>query len=258
MAVTTDGTSAKSVRDQVSEAEWATRVDLAAAYRACALWGWDDLVYTHLSARVPDEDHFLLNPFGLRFCEVTASNLCKVDHEGNLMMPSDLNINPAGYTIHSAVHTQRPEAGCVIHLHTIAGVGVACQARGLLRLGQTSLSIYADVRYHDYEGIALDLDERERLLAALGDSNYMILRNHGLLTAGADVPSALHRMYSLQRSCEYQLAAMAGGAEVIELDDAMVERVQRQARQGIDRAIGNERWLATKRMVADADPTYAT
>src|SRR5499433_4144915 len=174
-----------SVRDQVSEAEWQARVDLAAAYRLVALYRWDDLIFTHISARVPGSDHhFLLNPYGMMFEEVTASSLVKIDLAGNKVMDSPYFINPAGFTIHSAVHAAREDAMCVMHLHTDYGIAVSAQKKGLLPLSQQSMVALASIAYHDYEGLALDEEEKPRLVADLGDKKYMILRNHGLLTLG--------------------------------------------------------------------------
>ncbi len=184
-----------SVRDQVSAEEWAVRVELAAAYRLAAHFGWDDLIFTHFSARVPGPDnHFLLNPFGMMFREVTASNLIKIDLEGNLMMDSEWECNPAAFVIHGVVHEHRPESHSVMHLHTIEGVGVSAQEDGLLPIGQTAATIINDITYHDYEGLALDLPERTALLKDLGDSNRMILRNHGVLTSRKDVGAAWDTM----------------------------------------------------------------
>src|SRR5215471_6525179 len=187
-----------SVRDQVTEAEWQTRVDLAAAYRLVAHYGWDDLIFTHISARVPGgEHHFLLNPYGMMFDEVTASSLVKVDLEGKVVMETPYFINPAGFTIHSAVHAAREDALCVMHLHTIAGIAVSAQRDGLLPLSQQSMFPLASLAYHDYEGLALNDDEKQRLVHDLGSGNYLILRNHGLLTVGRTVAEAFLGMYTL-------------------------------------------------------------
>lgn len=193
-----------SKKDVVSAAEWKTRVDLAAAYRLFHLLGMTDLIYTHMSARVPDEEgRFLINPYGLMFHEVTASSLVKVDINGNLAEDSEYDANPAGFTIHSAIHMARKDVGCAIHLHTTAGMAVSAQAEGLLPLTQHSLRWYNRIAYHDYEGIALNHDERERLTRDLGNHHSMILRNHGLLTVGQDVPEAAVLMYYLEQSCRH-------------------------------------------------------
>jgi ribulose-5-phosphate 4-epimerase/fuculose-1-phosphate aldolase len=196
--------------------EAALRCDLAACYRLVAMMGWDDLLYTHLSVRIPGpEHHFLLNPFGLLFEEVTASSLVKVDLDGNIVEPSPHPINTAGFTIHSAVHAAREDAMCVMHLHTVAGTGVACQEEGLMPLHQEAMLIRRQLAYHDYEGVALDHDERPRLVADLGDKNFMLLRNHGTLTCGGSIATAFQRMYRLERACEMQIAALAGNRPVI-------------------------------------------
>jgi len=200
-----------AVRDQVSEAEWQVRVDLAAAYRLVAHFGWDDLVFTHISARVPGgEHHFLVNPYGCLFEEITASSLVKVDLDGNKVMDSPWPVNPAGFTIHSAVHEAREDAHCVLHLHTNAGIAVSIQRAGLQPLSQTSLFALASVGYHDYEGVALNEDEKPRLVADLGDRNFLILRNHGTLTVGGSVGEAFLAMYILERACQIQIMAQSG------------------------------------------------
>src|SRR5271170_4966139 len=173
----------KQGKDRYSAEEWQIRVDLAAAYRLVAHFGWDDLIFTHISARVPGgQHHFLINPFGLLFDEITASSLVKIDMDGNIVEQTPYKVNPAGFTIHSAVHGAREDAACVLHLHTVAGNGVACQEQGLLPLNQTSMVLNGQVTYHEYEGIAFNHDERPRLVKDLGDKNAMILRNHGTLT----------------------------------------------------------------------------
>src|SRR5437870_282290 len=192
-----------SVREQVSAEEWQTRVDLAAAYRLVALYGWDDLIFTHISARVPSaEHHFLLNPYGMMFEEVTASSLVKVDLAGNKVMESPYFINPAGFTIHSAVHAAREGALCVMHLHTDYGIAVSAQKEGLLPISQQAMFALASLGYHDYEGLALNEEEKPRLVADLGDKNHLILRNHGLLTVGSTVAEAFLSMFILERACK--------------------------------------------------------
>ena len=195
-----------------SSEEWQVRVDLAAAYRLVAHFGWDDLIFTHLSARVPGgEDHFLINPYGLMFHEITASSLVKVDHEGNVVTDNGYGINPAGFTIHSAVHMARPEAGSVMHLHNHAGTAVSAQKGGLLPITQTAMLVHPHIAYHEYEGVALNLDERERIVQDLGEKDIMILRNHGTLTLGRSVREAFTLMYFLENACEKQIRAQAGG-----------------------------------------------
>src|ERR1700759_3560937 len=180
---------AASLKGKVSDAEWQARVELAALYRLVALQGWDDLIFTHISARVPGPDHhFLINPYGLMFEEITASSLVKIDMDGNKLQETDFPVNPAGFVIHSALHMSRPDIGCVIHLHTTDGVAVSAQADGLLPLDQHAMMLIQDLAYHDYEGIALDVDERARLLADMGEKNFLLLRNHGTLAAGRHGP----------------------------------------------------------------------
>jgi ribulose-5-phosphate 4-epimerase/fuculose-1-phosphate aldolase len=201
-----------TIRDQVPEAEWQARVELAAAYRLVALYGWDDLIFTHISARVPGaEHHFLLNPYGMMFEEVTASSLVKIDLHGNKVSDSPHFINPAGFTIHSAVHAAREDALCVMHLHTDYGIAVSAQEHGLLPISQQAMFPLASLAYHDYEGLALNEAEKPRLVADLGDKNYLILRNHGLLTVGKSAAEAFLSMYILERACRIQILAQFGG-----------------------------------------------
>jgi ribulose-5-phosphate 4-epimerase/fuculose-1-phosphate aldolase len=222
---------AVSVRDQVSIEEWQARVDLAAAYRLVAHYGWDDLVFTHISARVPGpEHHFLINPYGLMFDEITASSLVKVDLEGNIVMESPYQINPAGFVIHSAIHAAREDALCVMHTHTLAGVAVSAQAGGLLPISQQSMFPLATIGYHGYEGLALNDDEKPRLVADLGNKNCLILRNHGLLTVGTSPAEAFFAMYSLQRACEVQLLAQSGGAELLTIPKPILDGVAAQVK----------------------------
>jgi len=194
--------------------EWEARVDLAAAYRLVALYGWDDLIFTHLSARVPGpEHHFLINPYDMMFEEITASSLVKIDVEGNPVGKSEHPVNPAGFTIHSAIHMAREDAGAVMHLHTPHGQAVSAMEFGLLPHTQTAMIAKHNVAYHDYEGIATDLDERERLVEDLGEKHAMILRNHGTLTVGNSVAAAFVRLYFLERACEAQVHMLAAGRE---------------------------------------------
>ena len=250
-----------SVRDQVSEEEWQTRVDLAACYRLAAMHGWTDLIYTHISARVPGtDDHFLLNPFGFMFEEVTASSLVKLDTEGEIVMPSPYAVNAAGFTIHSAVHEARHDMACVMHTHTVSGMAVSAQEDGLLPLAQTSLVFHGALSYHDYEGIALDLDERERLVADLGENTAMILRNHGLLTCGRSVAEAFMTMYMLEKACELQLAAQAGGTLRLipeEVCTHTARQFQRDPDAGGDGHVALT-WAALLRQLDRVNPGYAT
>ena len=216
---------------EMTEAEWRQRVELAALYRAVALHGWDDMIFTHISARVRGpEHHFLINPYGLWFGEITASSLVKVDPEGNVVQASEYTINPAGFVIHSAIHAARPDANVVMHLHTDAGVAVAAQAEGLLPLTQYALAIIPRLAYHDYEGIALDLDERTRLVADLGQAQMMLLRNHGTLAVGSSAAVAWLNIFSLERACRQQVLALGAGREhVLIAPEAAQQTVRRQA-----------------------------
>ncbi len=233
----------QSVQDLVSPAEWAIRVDLAACYRMVAHYGWDDLIFTHISARVPgDEDHFLINPYGMMFEEVTASSLVKVDALGNKVLDSDYEINPAGFTIHSAVHAAREDAHCVLHLHTNEGVAVSVLEQGLEALSQASLFPLSSLAYHDYEGVALNPDEKTRLVADLGDKNFFILRNHGLLTCASTIADTFLLMYIMQRACEVQLLAQGTGKALINIPDAILAGIQQQAEQVLRSAGGQMAW----------------
>jgi ribulose-5-phosphate 4-epimerase/fuculose-1-phosphate aldolase len=210
---------------QISEAEWKQRVDLAAAYRLVALFGWDDLVDTHISARVPGPDHhFLINPYGLMFEEITASSLVKVDLQGNQLSESPYKINPAGFTIHSAIHEVRKDAGCVVHLHTPDGTAVASCLEGLQPINQTAQLVTGDLAYHDYEGVALDHDERPRLQRDLGDKHFLLLRNHGTLTVGRTVASAFERMYRLERACTMQVRTRMLGPTAYPVEQIVIEK----------------------------------
>lgn len=225
-----DDLGIKNVRSTVSEAEWQARVDLAALYRIVAWHGWDDLIFTHISMRVPGlEHHFLINPYGLLFEEITASSLVKVDLDGEIVMDSPYSINPAGFTIHSAVHAAREDAKCVMHLHTDQGTAVSAQKDGLLPITQTGLIAMGDLAYHDYEGIALDHDERERIVADLGNKGMMMLRNHGTLTVGETAAQAYLRMFFLERACKMQIMAQSGGGELIHCQDDLQNKVAGQS-----------------------------
>ena len=235
--------------------EWAVRVDLAAAYRLVALHGWDDLIFTHLSARVPDTDHFLINPYGLLFEEITASSLVKIDVDGNKLDDSPYPVNPAGFTIHSAVHMSRADAHCVMHLHTVQGQAVSAQPEGLRPITQTALQVHDDIAYHDFEGIAEDLAERERIVADLGEKSLLILRNHGTLTVGETVSDAWMRMYMLERACEAQVAALAGGA-VTEAPADAAAKTAAIARAGLAKVGRKLAWPALLRRLDRTDPSY--
>ena len=215
----------KEAPSEMTPAEWGQRVNLAACYRLIAHYGWDDLVDTHISARVPGPDHhFLINPYGLMFDEITASSLVKVDLHGNQLSKSQYSINPAGFTIHSAIHEVREDAGCVLHLHTPDGTAVASSAEGLLPMNQTAQLVTFDLAYHDYEGIALDHEERPRLQKDLGTKNHMLLRNHGTLTVGRSVASAFERMFHLERACTMQVRTRMLGPVASPVDPAVVDK----------------------------------
>jgi ribulose-5-phosphate 4-epimerase/fuculose-1-phosphate aldolase len=246
-----------SLRESVSAAEWAARVDLAACYRLVALHGWDDLIFTHISARVPGpEHHFLINSFGMLFEEITASSLVKVDMDGEVVGATDAPVNPAGFTIHSAVHMARSDALCVMHLHTMDGVAVSAQADGLLPLSQHAMLAMGDLAYHDYEGVALDLEERDRLIADLGRKHLMILRNHGTLTLGRTCADAFLRMFYLERACAMQVRALAGGVEPNTPELPAVEKTASLGRMGFDGYLGPLSWPALLRRLDRIDPGY--
>ena len=212
-----------SVRDQVSAEEWKLREDLAACYRLVALMGWDDLVFTHISARVPGpEHHFLINPYGLMFDEITASSLVKVDGNCRKVIESSHPVNPAGFVIHSAVHAARHDVQCVLHTHTTAGVAVSAQAGGVLPISQQSTFVLASLGMHGYEGVAFRPDEGPRLQADLGAHTFLLLKNHGLLTVGASVADAFLAMHTFEASCRIQLAAQSGGGALVEVDPAIL------------------------------------
>jgi ribulose-5-phosphate 4-epimerase/fuculose-1-phosphate aldolase len=230
-------------KSNFSKEEWQIRVDLAACYNIVAHYGWDDLIFTHISARIPGpEHHFLINPYGMMFDEISASNLVKVDIEGNKVSESDYDINPAGFTIHSAIHAVREDALCVLHLHTNEGVAVSAQKSGLLALSQQSLFPLTNLSYHNYEGVALRDDEKPRLVADLGVNNFMILRNHGLLTCAESIADAFLYMYVLQRACEIQLLAQAGGGELIQVHPKIFEGMQAAVDQVTKSAGGMLAW----------------
>jgi ribulose-5-phosphate 4-epimerase/fuculose-1-phosphate aldolase len=247
----------QSVRDSVTRDEWEVRVDLAACYRAVALYGWDDLVFTHVSARVPGpEEHFLINPYGWLFEQITASSLVKVDLEGRKVDGSPYDINPAGFVIHSAVHAARPDVGCVLHTHTKAGVAVSAQRDGLQPISQTSLFAYATLAYHDYEGVALNDEEKPRLVADLGDRNCLMLRNHGLLTTGSTVADAFLQMYVFETACQIQLLAQSTGQPLVQVPQPIVAGIRAQAEQ-VTRGLGGRLvWPGLLRKLDRLDRSY--
>lgn len=247
----------QGVRAQVSTEEWAVRTDLAACYRLVAHYGWDDLVFTHITARVPGpEHHFLINPYGMMFEEISASSLVKIDLAGNKVLPSPHEINPAGFTIHSAIHAAREDAQCVIHLHTDCGVAVSAQRDGLLPISQISLFPLSSLGYHDYEGVALRDDEKPRLVADLGDRSVMILRNHGTLAVGPTVADAFLQIYALERACRAQILAQSGGVPLVKVSDAILAGVKEMAEKATRGLGGQIAWPALLRKLDRMDPAF--
>ena len=243
-----------SVRELVSEAEWAQRVELAACYRLLAHYGWDDHIYTHSTARVPGTDNFLINPFGLKFEEVTASSLVKIDCDGNKVMDSPYDYLLQGFVVHSAIHLGRDDAHCVIHTHTKAGCAVAAQKDGLLMINQKTMQFYNRIGYHAYEGFADNLEERDRMAAAMGPHKALILRNHGLLTAGPTMADAFTTMRRLHEVCEIQLAAQSGGGELITPSPETCEHAAGQFEQG--HGFWAKEWAAEVRVLDRLDPSF--
>ncbi len=241
----------------MSDEERQLRVDLAACYRLIAMFGWDDLVFTHVSARIPGSDeHFLINAYGMMFEEITASSLIRVDADGNKLSESNYPVNPAGFVIHSAVHAARPDVACVLHTHTKAGVAVSAQKDGLLPLSQTSLFPYASLGYHDYEGVALNDDEKPRLVADLGSKTCLILRNHGLLTVGPTIADAFLMMYVLETACQIQLMAQSTGNELVSVPQPIVDGIQAQAEE-VTKGLGGQLvWPGLLRKLDRRDPSY--
>jgi ribulose-5-phosphate 4-epimerase/fuculose-1-phosphate aldolase len=249
-----------SLEGKVGEEEWKIRIDLAAAYRLIAYHGWDDLIFTHLSARIPGPDHhFLLNPYNLMFEEVTASSLVKVDMNGLPVEPTPFITNPAGFTIHSAIHMAREDAQAVIHLHTPHGQAVSAHGEGLLPITQTAMLIRDEVAYHDYEGVAVDLDERERIIADLGSKCAMLLRNHGTLAVGESVGEAFIRIYFLERACQAQILALsAGDGNLNNPPQGAPEVTAQQGKIGLKLAARALAWPALLRKAHRLDPSFAT
>jgi ribulose-5-phosphate 4-epimerase/fuculose-1-phosphate aldolase len=245
------------VKERVSPAEWQARVDLAALYRLTALYGWDDLVFTHISIRVPGtEQHFLINPYGFLFEEITASSLVKVDLTGTIVMETPYFINPAGFTIHSAVHEARHDAQCVFHTHVAHGVAVSAQKRGLLPISQQSMFPLASIGYHNYEGVALNAEEKVRLVSDLGNNQALILRNHGLLTVGRTAAEAFLNMYVLESACRIQIMAQSGGADLVFIAEPILKGVSAQLDQ-VTKGLGADLvWPALLRKLDRVDPGY--
>ncbi len=262
-----DPAELESIQPHVSETEWKLRCELAATYRLCAHFGWTDLVFTHISARLPDEvndkgemeERFLINPYGLMFGEITASSLVKIDLEGNICQETPYFINPAGFTIHSAVHSAREDAGCVIHVHTPYGIAVSVQNGGLRRYTQFAMQVYNDLAYHDYEGIALDLEERDRIVHDLGEKSLLMLRNHGTLSVGQNCAIAFLRMYFLENACKTQVLAQGGGSDggLHEEPQEMADRVQEQGAAAFMPGLGdNLTWPGLMRILKRTNPGY--
>jgi ribulose-5-phosphate 4-epimerase/fuculose-1-phosphate aldolase len=249
--------SAKALSLGISADEWMLRVQLAACYRIFDLLGWTEYIFNHITLRVPGpEKHFLINPFGLWYSEVTASNLLKIDLEGNTIGKSEWSANRAGFIIHSAIHAARPDAHCIMHTHTTAGLAVACQEQGITPNNFYGSQLYGRIAYHDFEGISVDLDERPRLVSSLGAYNVMVLRNHGLLICGGSVPEALARMLNVQRACEVQLAAEAAGKPITAIPAEICERAAAQGEAFDPAGYGSLLFTALQRRVDGIDPSY--
>jgi ribulose-5-phosphate 4-epimerase/fuculose-1-phosphate aldolase len=246
------------VRSQVGDVEWQLRVDLAACYRLVAHFGWDDLIFTHISARVPGpEHHFLINPYGMLFDEITASSLVKIDLDGKKVLDSPYEINPAGFTIHSAIHAAREDARCVLHTHSINGVSVSAQKGGVLPISQQSIFVLASLGYHDYEGVAVNAEEKPRLVRDLGSKVFLMLRNHGLLTVGPTIADAFLAMYQFEVTCMIQIRAQAGGGELVPIDPRIIEgsaKMARTATRGV--GAGALTWPGLLRKLDRIDPGF--
>jgi len=245
----------------VSPDEWQTRVDLAAAYRLVAHFRWDDLVFTHITAKIPGTEHFLINPYGLMFDEITASSLVKIDIAGNVLQETPFPINPAGFVIHSAVHSARHDAQCVMHTHTLNGVAVSAQKNGVLPISQFSIFVLGSLAYHDYEGVALRDEEKPRLVADLGSKTFLMLRNHGLLTVGPTIAEAFSAMYFFETTCAVQLRAQAGGSidagDLIEIDAGVLRTAGEQSRGAtLSKGPGALIWPGLLRRLDRLDPSY--
>lgn len=246
------------VRSQVGDVEWQLRVDLAACYRLVAHFGWSDLVFTHISARVPGTDHhFLINPYGMTFDEITASSLIKIDLDARKVLDSPYDINPAGFTIHSAIHAAREDAKCVLHTHSVNGVAVSAQKGGVLPISQQSMFVLASLAYHDYEGVAINAEEKPRLVRDLGDKTYFMLRNHGLLTVGPTVADAFLAMYQFEAACMIQVRAQAGGGELIPVDPRIIAGSAKMIRTVTRGAgAGALTWPGLLRKLDRIDPSF--
>jgi len=246
----------EALRRLVGEEEWQLRVDLAACYRLVAMYGWSDLVFTHISARIPGpEHHFLINPYGLMFDEITASSLVKVDQHCNKVIDSPHLVNPAGFVIHSCIHQAREDVGCVLHTHSRAGVAVSAQKCGVLPISQQSTFVLSSLGYHDYEGVALRDDEKPRLVEDLGERTYLMLRNHGLLTVGRSIPDAFLSMYTFENTCRIQIDAQAGG-ELVQVDPRILQGLAQVMKTVTAGQGANIAWPALLRRLDRTDPGY--
>ena len=248
----------ESIKNRVSAAEWQTRIDLAAAYRLVAQYGWDDLVFTHITAKIPGvENQFLINPYGMMFDEITASSLVKIDLAGNKLDEDNLHpVNPAGFVIHSAIHAARLDAKCVLHLHTPNGIAVSAQKGGVLPISQQSIFVLSSLAYHDYEGVALNDDEKPRLVRDLGDKSFFMLRNHGLLTVGETIADAFQAMYIFETTCMIQVRAQAGGSELISIPQPILDGAKQQAKLVTKGLGGNLAWPGLLRKLDKIDASF--
>jgi len=251
-------TSVAELKNKVSSEEWQTRVDLAACYRLVAQYGWDDLVFTHITAKIPGvENQFLINPYGMMFAEITASSLVKIDLGGNkLDIDNPFPVNPAGFTIHSAIHAARHDAKCVLHVHTPNGIAVSAQKNGVLPISQQSIFVLASLGYHGYEGVALNEDEKPRLVRDLGDKTFFMLRNHGLLTVGETIADAFQAMYIFETTCMIQVRAQAGGGELIRIPQPILDGAQAQAKAVTKGMGGNLAWPGLLRKLDRIDSSF--
>ncbi len=245
------------VKSRVSEEEWRLRIDLAACYRLVAHYGWDDLIFTHISARLPGTDHhFLINPYGMTFDEVTASSLVKIDLDGKKLMDSPYEINPAGFTIHGAIHAAREDAKCVLHTHSLNGVAISATRGGILPISQQSIFVLASLAYHDYEGVALHEGEKPRLVRDLGDKHFLMLRNHGMLTVGSSIPDTFLMMYLFESACAIQVRAQSTSGELIPIDPKIVAGAMMAAKQVTRSAGGGLAWPGLLRKLDRIDRSY--
>ena len=252
-----NATTPSDIQNMVSAEEWQLRVDLAACYRLVALYGWSDLIFTHISARIPGpEHHFLINPYGLMFDEITASNLVKVDMQCNKLIESPYPVNPAGFVIHSSVHAAREDVQCVLHTHTRAGVAVSAQKNGVLPISQQSTFVLASLAYHGYEGVAFRDEEKPRLQADLGQANFLMLRNHGLLTCGKTIADAFLAMYTFEAACKIQIDAQAGGGELTQVHPQILTGVAQAMKVQTGGLGGAFVWPSLIRKLDRTDPSY--